>query len=173
MVDNPLMDAKASAHLTFRQIDEEKKRAEAHLIGRRELRQNLSMLDSAYLLFPEAPGVYCIFDGDVLVYVGETGDLRGRMRDLKETRNHTFRRNLGTKLFKDRDDFAPASASTCFPSALEVELSQYMGKQISVCGMVVHFGRKEIEEYLIATHRPTFCTKGRRGQKRRRVRRES
>ena len=47
-------------------------------------------LEEALKIAPPNPGVYCIWEADKLVYVGETGKLSGRMRDLRDTRNHAY-----------------------------------------------------------------------------------
>lgn len=161
-----MQHAKASLHLTFDQIREEKAEHEAALLCRPDLRTPYSKKDAYHLLFPESPGVYCISDKGVPVYVGETGQLRGRMRDLRETLNHTFRRSLGKTLFENRPGFVPATASRRFQRSLEVELDGYMEQHIAICGRVVYFGRKEVEEYLVHKHSPRYCTKGQRGVKR-------
>lgn len=49
--------------------------------------------------YPNEPGVYLIRDKDEIIYVGETGSIRGRMKAIIDTRNHVIRRTLGKKLF--------------------------------------------------------------------------
>jgi excinuclease UvrABC nuclease subunit len=77
--------------------------------------------------FPEVPGVYCVYDGDELIYVGETNNLRRRMRNLLGVRNHT----LGRKL----------------KGAVE---------HLRVAASPVACGRKEIEEAIIREQRPPY-----------------
>lgn len=153
-----------SPDLSFTQIQAELARAEQILLTRPKDRRRFDLI-GFHLFFPNEPGVYCIFLKDELVYVGESGDLRGRMKDLCQTRNHTFRRSYGKHLFKDRAGFIPATNKKCFDAPLETELNQHMSRDIFICCMVVHFGRCEIEEHIIANHRPMFCAKGRRGEK--------
>lgn len=50
--------------------------------------------------FPDEPGIYVAFEDDKVVYVGETGKIRGRMRDLRDSRNHNLRRNIGKHNFE-------------------------------------------------------------------------
>lgn len=113
--------------------------------------------------FPTKAGVYAIFDGKTLIYVGETGSLRGRMKDLRDTRNHTFRRQIGAAMFSDRSGYRPATSKTKFPEAIEEALNTYIKKNLSVKLLPVLLGRKEIEEYLIHDATPRFNIKTRRG----------
>src|SRR4051812_35512834 len=101
----------ASRHLTYGQIEDEKADAEQHLINRPELRWRFENSDAWHLHFPKAPGVYVIFIGGKVVYVGESGSLRARMKDLRETRNHTFRRSHGKALFSERPSFVAAASN--------------------------------------------------------------
>ena len=52
---------------------------------------------------PSKAGVYAFKQDNKVVYVGETGNLRGRMKDLLDSRHHTIRRSIGTNaLFQYR-----------------------------------------------------------------------
>lgn len=55
---------------------------------------------------PSKAGVYALKENNELVYVGETGNLRGRMNDLLDSRHHTVRRSIGKKLFALMKDFS-------------------------------------------------------------------
>lgn len=163
MTHTDISDIHVSKHLTYRQMHDELDAAEHYLLQRKELRHRISLDDSWHLHFPNVPGVYALFDQDILVYVGQTGDLRGRMRDLRDTRNHTLRRSLGCHKFSTHSAFVRATASTKFSDPVEIELDAYMATSISVCAKMVRWGRLEIEEHLIAKHKPLYCAKGRRG----------
>ena len=109
--------------------------------------------------FPSKAGVYSVFDLKKLIYVGESGSLKGRMRDLLDTRNHTLRRRLGSELFNTRHDYFPASTKDKFPETIENLLNKYMSKKLSVLAISVVLGRKEIEEALVASKKPKFNSK--------------
>jgi GIY-YIG catalytic domain len=96
---------------------------------------------------PQSPGVYAIWDRstDKLVYVGETSCLRDRMKDLGRRVNHTCRRTLSKKLKLD--------------SASEQFLSRAISKKYSLSYIEVHFGRTELEEYLVLRWRSTLINK--------------
>jgi hypothetical protein len=51
--------------------------------------------------FPSKAGIYAVFDKDALRYVGETANLKERMKEVKRTVNHSFRRKLGRSLVQD------------------------------------------------------------------------
>jgi hypothetical protein len=113
--------------------------------------------------FQKLPGVYCIFEEDKLIYAGETGSLRGRMRDLLDTRNHTLRRQLGTVKFSDHPEYASANSRVKFPDEVEKVLTDFMLASLKVKAIPVQLGRKEIEEHIIHDKYPKYNVKGRRG----------
>jgi len=83
--------------------------------------------DTDWPLFaPADPGIYCIFHGDKLLYAGETGNIRKRMKDLRRTMNHSFRRSLGKQLFSGHAGFVAAHNKAKFPVKFEQELNNYM-----------------------------------------------
>ena len=114
--------------------------------------------------FPEKPGVYCVFAKGELIYVGETGNLRGRMRDLRDTRNHSLRRQLGDEVFGGCRGFRSANSSRKFPRVIEDRLNRHMERHLLVRGLSVLLGRKEIEEQLIDRERPRYNRRKRRGE---------
>lgn len=113
--------------------------------------------------FSTGPGVYCIVEGEELIYSGETGSLRGRMRDLLDTRNHTLRRQLGSTKFGNRSGYQAATSSCKFPAAIEDLLTAFMLERLKVRALSVSLGRKEIEEAIIDKYTPKYNIKRRRG----------
>ena len=49
------------------------------------------------------PGVYAIKENNRIIYVGESGNLRGRMTELLNSRQHIIRRTIGKKLFSEME----------------------------------------------------------------------
>ena len=86
---------------------------------------------------PNVAGVYAIWErrSNLLVYVGETSDLRSRLSDLGRYPNHTFRRTAAKRLHVER-------------SAGEAVLSAAIAKRYEIAFLPVAFGRAELEEYL-------------------------
>lgn len=107
-------------------------------------------------IFPENSTVYCLFYEEELVYVGETRNMRKRMNHLRNSRHHTFRRNLGDHLFKDHPEYEAASSLRSFPYEIETRLESRMGWHVKITWVEVPFGRKEIEEDMIMMFRPRF-----------------
>ena len=70
-------------------------------------------------------GVYAFFQGEDILYIGETGSLRGRMSDVRRTLNHTFRRTIGNKLYSDIDGFTKATSKNKFPDKIEDKIDKY------------------------------------------------
>lgn len=110
--------------------------------------------------FPNTPGVYIFRSGDTIIYAGETGSIRGRMKDIVDTRNHTLRRSIGTKLFSDRTDFTKASSKQRFCDAIEAELNKFISSSLTLSFIPVPLGRKELEEKLFSVHSPEYNNKG-------------
>ncbi|MBS1586873.1 MAG: hypothetical protein JSS82_15165 [Bacteroidetes bacterium] len=111
-------------------------------------RKAIRLEKSWYNQFDAVPGIYTIYEGDKLIYVGETGSIRGRMKDLSNTLNHTFRRTLGEKLFINHPNYTRATASKGYHPQIEHELNTYMQDHLSVCCLKLNLGRKEFEEWL-------------------------
>ena len=98
------------------------------------------------LKIPSKPGVYVISEKDKIIYVGESGNLQGRMKDLFDTRHHSVRRTLGRNLFISKTDFLDCSIKLKFPTSIEILLNKYVMKNLLIAYQVVEFGRKELEE---------------------------
>jgi hypothetical protein len=113
--------------------------------------------------FATSPGVYCIFERNELIYSGETGSLRGRMRDLLDTRNHTLRRQFGSTKFGKHASYRVASSRFKFPDDIEKLLTAVMLDRLKVNAVPVSLGRKEIEENIIDQHHPRYNIRARRG----------
>ena len=86
--------------------------------------------------------------------------IRGRMKDIIDTRNHTLRRSLGTKLYSSRPDFTKPSSSSKFCNKIELELNAHISFNLTFSFLPVELGRKELEEKLFAVHIPEYNTKG-------------
>ena len=96
--------------------------------------------------FQSEPGVYIVFEHGKLVYVGETGNIRKRIRDLLDTRNHTLRRSIGKRHFAEETGYKDASSSRKFPEHIERKIIDYMEKNLKICALPINVGRKELEE---------------------------
>lgn len=90
---------------------------------------------------PATPGVYAIWRvrSRKLAYVGQTANLKKRMRDLTRCLNHTARRKLAAELGFDGTD--------------EPTLSTAIGEGFRVSYLAIAFGRVELEEYLTFRYR--------------------
>lgn len=107
-------------------------------------------------LAPDEAGVYVLKHMGELVYVGETGNLRGRMQDLLNSRQHSVRRTLGKKLFSDHEGFAPATERVKFPDHIETLLNSHFTTNLSIAYLEVSLGRKELEELIDSELNPLF-----------------
>lgn len=110
--------------------------------------------------FPNKPGVYILRSEEVIIYAGETGSIRGRMKDLIDTRNHTLRRTIGTKFYSGRPDFTKPSSKNRFCDDIETDLNFYISSNLTLSFIPVELGRKELEEKIFSVHSPEHNNKG-------------
>lgn len=94
---------------------------------------------------PQDAGVYVLWKGSSPIYVGETSSLRSRMRDLTRVENHTFAR-LTCKQYS-------------IASSDKVGLVAVLSKTYTLSFILVPFGRKEVEEFLILRWRSSLFNK--------------
>ncbi|KAB0528556.1 hypothetical protein ACFFQ5_22065 [Pseudomonas brassicacearum] len=94
---------------------------------------------------PQDAGVYVLWKDASPVYVGETSSLRSRMRDLTRVENHTFARITC-------EQFSIALAD-------KVGLLGVLSKTYTLSFILVPFGRKEVEEFLILRWRSSLFNK--------------
>ena len=96
---------------------------------------------------PNEPGIYAIFnEKDELMYIGESGNINARMDEINRTVNHSFRKQLGAKMF------GGIKSKKKFKDNVEKELNEYFDKYIYLSFLPVNWGRLEIETYLIDKH---------------------
>ncbi len=97
-------------------------------------------------VIPPHAGVYLIWFENDMCYVGETGNLKKRMKDLMKTYNHTFRRKLGEKYFSNHPSFYKATSKKKFSDEIESQLNDLMQTKCKISFLATSLGRKELEE---------------------------
>lgn len=107
-------------------------------------------------------GVYALFEGDSICYIGETGCLKKRMRDMFDSRNHVIRRKLGSTLFSNYKGYIKANASNKHDDQTEILVEDYMKTKLRLVCLPILFGRKEFEEYITERYKPEYNTRGQR-----------
>lgn len=100
--------------------------------------------------FPTDAGVYALKENRKVVYVGETGNLRGRMNDLLDSRHHTVRRTIGERYFSKAKGFKKATVKKKFPDKIEKKVNKYICDNLKIACLEVPLGRKELEEFIEA-----------------------
>ena len=135
-------------------------RLEAKLLKESKVRVSLS--HSWANSFPAKPGVYIAYKGKVIVYVGETGNVRGRMRDLLDSRHHTLRRHIGKSNFSNLKGYRDATSKNKFPSHIENKVNLWIKKNILIAAVIIRLGRKELEERMVKKFVPSYNKKGER-----------
>ncbi|SER39013.1 GIY-YIG nuclease family protein [Neolewinella agarilytica] len=114
------------------------------------------------MTFDTEAGVYAIREEGKLCYVGETGSIRKRMKDLLDTRNHSLRRTIGNKRFSDKEGYVVGTASKKFPDKFEEKLNRIFEDNFEVSAIVVKIGRKELEERLVEKLKPIYNSREKR-----------
>jgi GIY-YIG catalytic domain len=109
--------------------------------------------------FPKQAGIYAIFRHDCLVYIGETANLKERMKEVKRTLNHSFRRKLGKHLNSDA-----VIVNGKFEDKIESDLDFEFENHISFTYKIVNFGRLEIESALIHRNEDLLNSIGKRNK---------
>ena len=94
-------------------------------------------------------GVYAVWNGRTLMYVGESVDLRRRFNSLKDPRGHILRKSLGRDRFTSR-----IQADGKFPARIEGKLDDFLFEKCRYAFLPVGFGRKEVEKWAIRTRNP-------------------
>ena len=112
--------------------------------------------------FLRNPGTYVAFEDREIVYIGETGDIRGRMGDLRDTRNHSLRRNIGKYNFSRVDGYSDASTHVKFPPHIEEKVNSWLKEKVKISILITDIGRKELEERLVEKYTPKYNQKGKR-----------
>ena len=99
---------------------------------------------NSYKKLPNNSGIYMLFeDSKNIIYIGETGNLRERFKEIHRTVNHTFRRQLGAI------KFGVIKTRKKFDEDIEQKLDIFFNENLYFSYVEVNFGRLEIETYLI------------------------
>jgi hypothetical protein len=99
---------------------------------------------------PSKAGVYVFKNNDKIVYVGETGNLKGRMLDLLDSRHHTIRRTIGVNFYSTIEGFVKATTKIKFPEHIELLVNEHICDRLLLAYIEVSLGRKELEELIEA-----------------------
>lgn len=109
---------------------------------------------------PSGPGTYLVHDKEErLIYIGETSHLPRRyLNHSKGTRASALRRHIGTELL---------GLGFSKPITFTKPVDQLVNRHIESCTLapiLVLFGRRELEEHLIRSHRPLLNRKDNKGR---------
>lgn len=106
---------------------------------------------------PSYAGIYVIRNGEQIVYVGETANIKDRIKkDMKNTQNNTIRRNIGKYHYNNHSEYYPATSKKKYAPSIESLINEYCSKYLAVSFAIVHVGRLEVEEFLIVKHTPIY-----------------
>ena len=119
------------------------------LMYKRNMRNITLAADTGWLnQFEHKPAVYILFNKrkNRLVYVGETVNLRRRMRDLRN--RHSVRKRIREEIFK--------VSQRPFPPNMKKKVTNYIEKHLKLSFWYVELGRIELEEWILEKLKPEF-----------------
>ena len=99
------------------------------------------------LNFPDQAGVYAGFVNSKLIYIGETGNIKARMKDLRRTYNHSLRKKIGKLKLNG------ILEGNKYSEEIEAQLDSFMIKNLTITAHALSFGRIEVETRLIAKYK--------------------
>lgn len=97
---------------------------------------------------PSSAGVYIFKENGKIVYVGETGNLRRRMKDLLDSRHHNIRRTIGAMYYSNIGGFLKATNKIKFPPHIEILVNDHIIHKMEFGYPEVSLGRKELEKMI-------------------------
>jgi predicted GIY-YIG superfamily endonuclease len=112
--------------------------------------------EDCYNNAPSKAGIYIIREEDGFIYIGETSNIKKRMMDLKQTRNHTFRRKVGKRFFSSDKDYSVADSKKRFSLTIEEKITEHCKNTYTISFVPLAIGRKEVEEYFLLDPNPPF-----------------
>lgn len=89
-------------------------------------------------------GLYVIWQGEKPIYVGESRDVKKRLKDMQNTLNHTLRRKIGEELSGEK-----ATSKKKFSQNTEKKLNNHFRKNLKYSYKQINFGRVEIQDELV------------------------
>ncbi|MFA6224957.1 MAG: GIY-YIG nuclease family protein [Methanoregula sp.] len=104
---------------------------ENHLLNP-ENQKNLKLSRVWAKEIPPKSGTYVAFENGTVVYIGETGNIQERMKDLLDSRHHTLRRNVGRYNFSKLDGYLYASSKDKFPPHIEEKVISWLTEKIKI-----------------------------------------
>ena len=100
--------------------------------------------------FEKKASVYCLFNNDKIVYVGETKNLRKRMNNLFYTTQHILRRKIGEREFFSVSGYTKPTSKKKYNDEIEKKVGDYIEQKLNLKYFYTTIGRKEVEEYMIS-----------------------
>jgi excinuclease UvrABC nuclease subunit len=111
---------------------------------------------------PSKAGLYVGFEDGRIVYIGESGNIQERMKDLLDSRHHNLRRNIGRFNFSKLDGYIDATSYNKFPPNIEEKVNSWLKQKIKISVLPTNIGRRELEERLIEKFHPKYNQKEKR-----------
>lgn len=105
--------------------------------------------------FHPKPGAYIFFEKKTIVYVGETKNLRKRMRQIWKS-GHTFRRSIGNREYSTTEGWVRAKRGDKFCNEIEELINSHFRKRLRLAFIETIIGRKEIEDSVCAKYKPKY-----------------
>ena len=102
-------------------------------------------------------GSYIFFYGDIVMYTGETTNLRQRLGvHMRNPENHVLMLKLTRLLWDQLYGEGAAGNRRVFPHDHREHVRNWISEHLTVAYLSLNIGRKELEERLIGNHDPPF-----------------
>ena len=105
----------------------------------------------------ESGGSYIFFHNDLIIYTGETTNIRQRLGvHMRNPENHVLMLKLTRLLWDQIHGEGEAGNRRVFPHDHRAVVMGWISDNLTVSYLSLGIGRKELEERLIINHGPSF-----------------
>jgi hypothetical protein len=136
-----------------------------NLLSTAENQKNVILSSEWANQFPSEAGIYTAFENGKIGYLGESGNIRGRFKDLLDSRHYDLRRNFGKLNSSSVDGYSDADSYNKFPSSVEEKVNSLLMDKIKISVLFTDIGRLDLEEKLIDKFHPKYNKKEKRKRK--------
>jgi len=104
--------------------------------------------------FPSEAGVCVFFEGGKIVYVGETGSIAKRMKNLIYTREHTLRKKIALNYFSGLKGYEKGSNK--YTVGIEAKINDFLINRIEFSYLLIDKDRKDLKKLVMKEYKPIY-----------------
>lgn len=117
-------------------------------------RYDVSLTNKWEESFPDEAGLLIFFEGNKVVYIGETGSIARRLKNLSQTRLHALRRRIAVNNFLQEKAYVKGSGR--YTSDIELKINNYLITKVKFNYLLVDENRKELKKLAIVEYEPKY-----------------